>query len=156
MKEKRKGRNLSRKARVAMATAGAKNLAAFREIQAAAEGRPNIGAEMDRWRAEMLAELGANVNARRRVLVDAAGATYGCILLVINKLRGARVSDSGHLLERTSFLVGNVTRLLKMLELPARPKPRTLAEALATKPAPPGEIERAKSSIPSGSGGKPA
>jgi len=125
--------SISRQGRARMAAAGAQNLAAFLEKQSA--GRPDIGAAMDRWREEMLAELGTSVNAKRRAQVDAAGAIYGCILLVLNKLRGARVSDSGHLLERTSFLVGNLDRLLKRLELPSKPRPRCLADLVDSKPS---------------------
>jgi hypothetical protein len=136
-------RKISKIGREAMAAAGVKNLAAFRQMQ-----RPNIGAEMDRWRAEMLAELGTSVNARRRALVDGATATYGCIILVINKLRSARIADSGRLLERTSFLVGNLDRLLKRLELPPKPRPRSLSDLLPSKVALTSAIQTEKAAIP--------
>lgn len=116
-------RKMTKAGRAACGNAGAANLKKWRAAE-----RLDVGVEMDKWRAEMLAELGTSVNAKRRALLDAACATYGCILLVMNKLRRARVSDSGHLLERTSFLSGNLDRLLKRLDLPPKPRPRTILD----------------------------
>lgn len=138
-------RKISKAGRAAMGEAGRQNLATAREKRASE--RLDVGAEAQVWANDLLAELGPNPSAKQRALVKAAQATYGCILLVINKLQKARVTDSGHLLERTSFLSGNLDRLLKRLELPPKPRPRTILDLNVRQPAPNGQISTPKPTI---------
>lgn len=127
-------RKISRAARKRMATAGALNLAAYRAKQAAE--RQDVAGEAELWARDLTTELGGNPSAKQRALIHAATVTYGCVSLVLAKLRKTRVKDSDRLLERCSFLVGNLDRLLRRLELPAKPRPRTLADLDFAKVAP--------------------
>lgn len=133
-----KRRRISREARERMASAGMKNLAAYRERQTAA--KQDVAGEAELWANDLTTELGPNVSAKQRALVHGAQATYGCILLVIKKLHKRRVHDSDRLLERCSFLVGNLDRLLRRLELPAKQRPRTLSDVDFPKVTPNSQI----------------
>jgi len=151
-------RGLSRKARAAMATSGreigSSNLAGWREkhdVRARA-----LEQEVAAFRAQILAECGSNRSATRMALVEATVLTYASIQRLLHSVVNGPKKKLLDVTERVSWLTSNQSRLLKQLDLGAKPRPQTLAEALAQKPAPTGEIERAKPSIPAQSGGKPA
>jgi hypothetical protein len=89
-------------------------------------------------------------------LIEGAVTTYADLLKVRYQVIHSRKSDVLALTERVSWLTSNLARLLKQLDLDRKARPRSLAEVFARKDAATVEIERAKSSIPAESGGKPA
>ena len=119
-------RKLSRAARRAMGAAGKANLEAWHARQAKLLNERSE--KVDAYRAELFAELGERPTATKRALAETAVLTYGCILLVREELAIRSKKEALALTERASWLTGNLIRLLKMLNLDARPRPRTLAD----------------------------
>jgi hypothetical protein len=124
---------ISRAGRKAMAESGRRNLTAFLDAQAKAEGLPSDAA--DSYRSDLLAALGPNPSPTRLGLAEAAAANYLGILVVSKQLRKRRVPQVGTLTERISWLTSNLARLLKQLNIDAKPRPRSLADIVAPKPA---------------------
>lgn len=124
-------RKISKRGRQAMAAAGRENLTAFLDAQAKAEGLPSDAA--DTYRRDLLAALGPNPSPTRLGLVEAAVANYLGILVVSKQLRKRRVPQVGTLTERLSWLTGTLLRILKTLNLDARPLPRCLADIVPQK-----------------------
>jgi hypothetical protein len=132
--KKRAGKhNISRLGRKAMAESGRRNLTAFLDAQAKAEGLPSDAA--DSYRRDLLAALGPNPSPTRLGLVEAAVANYLGILVVSKQLRKRRVPQAGTLTERISWLTSNLSRLLKQLNIDAKPRPRCLADLVEPKPS---------------------
>ena len=123
-----KRRKLSREARARMAEAGKRNLLSWHER--AQQASETAVAEVDSFRRDLFAELGPNATITRRALAENAVMTYASIVFVNKELRRPRNPERMKLVEKASWLSGNLTRLLKALALDARPKPRTLADVL--------------------------
>ena len=107
------------------------------------------------FRVALLRDVGPNPTASKVALVEAVATTYAAILVVRRKLIHGHKSDVATMTERVSRLTSNMARLLKALNLDTRPKPRTLAEVFARKPAPTAAVETAKAAIPVENEGKP-
>jgi len=124
-REQRK-RKLSRSARRAMAESGRKNIIAWLEKRTAEADaiRSDVGA----FREQVFAELGQHLTATRKALAQTAIATYESILRVNYQLSRKRPKNVALLAERVSWLSGTMLRTLKLLNLDARPRPRTLAD----------------------------
>jgi hypothetical protein len=117
---------ISRAGRKAMAESGRRNLTAFLDAQAKAEGLPSDAA--DSYRRDLLAALGPNPSPARLGLAEAAVANYLGILVVTKQLRKRRVPQVATLTERLSWLTSSLSRCLKQLDLGAKPRPRCLAD----------------------------
>jgi hypothetical protein len=126
-------RRLSPRGRRACGESGAANLRAWRERQ-----RAGITAEVEQFRAALLAELGTRCGARERAMVEAAAITYAALCRARVKLYKARESALPALLDRIPRLSGNLLRLLKSLGLRDTRRPRTLADAFDGKVGPNG------------------
>jgi len=96
------------------ADAGARNLAAFLATE---ETLPDFTAAVARFESELIADLGAKVNAARRSLVESAGASYLVVLLAKQKLlrlrRWRRVTND--IVDLLSREQGNLARALRDL-----------------------------------------
>jgi hypothetical protein len=120
------GRHLSREARVAMGRAGKENLRAWRERSD--QRAKEVDAATDAFRKGLLRDAGANLTATRSGLIEAAVTTFAATLKVRHAVVHSRKADLATLTERVSWLGSNLARLLKILNLDAKPRPRTLAD----------------------------
>ncbi len=134
MKAKRK-RVLSGKAREAMRESGREigtsNLLGWREKH---DTRARaLEQEIADFRAQLLAELGANRTATRLALVEACVVTFASIkrleYSVVNGPKGKLMDVT----ERVSWMSSNLSRLLKALNLQAKPKPKLFHELFPSK-----------------------
>lgn len=121
--------------------AGRKNLAGWRSR--ARQRASELDAEVSAFRSGLLRDAGANPSASRIGLIEAAAATFAGILRARHAVVNCARSDVETLTERVSWLTGNLSRLLKQLNLDARPRPRCLADLSPTKVAPNAPIETA-------------
>jgi hypothetical protein len=119
-------RVLSREARQRMGIAGLKNLSSWRARSATRER--DLAAEVSAYRATLLRDAGVNPSASRLGLVEACVTTYAGLLEVRYQVIHARKSDVLALTERVSWLGSNLARLLKQLNIDAKPRPRCLAD----------------------------
>lgn len=119
-------RRLSKRVREAMAESGRRNIEAYLDKQdlRGEELLKDVAA----FREQVLSELGAHPSATRRALAETAIATYRSISLVSNQLAKKRPKDVLDLTERVSWLSNTLLRCLKMLNLDAKPRPRSLAD----------------------------
>jgi hypothetical protein len=124
-------RNLSPEARARMGEAGSKNLVGWRSR--ARTRAQELEAEVNAYRDSLLRDVGANPTATRIGLVEAAVLTFAGILKLRHSVINSSKSDVVPLTERASWLGSNLCRLLKSLNLDARPRPRTLAEVFQRK-----------------------
>ena len=158
MKEKAGKRAISREGRVRMGAAGFKNLAKYK---ASINTRVlELEAEVAAYRDGLLRDAGANLTTTKRGLIEAATSTYAAVLKVRYALIHSRKRDVEALTAVLSAATGNIARLLRLLDLDRKARPRSLADVFTRKDTPKDtptvEIERAKSSIPTESEGKPA
>jgi hypothetical protein len=143
-------RRLSRTGRKRQVEAGTANLLAHH-----AKADADTLERVEKFRGDLYAELGASPSCTRRALAEAVLANYACILQLQKELRKTRHKNRLRVAEHVSWATGQVSRLLKQLNLDARPRPRTLADLFPSKvPANP-EIETANPAIPAESHGKP-
>lgn len=119
-------KRLTKQARAKMAEAGRKNLQEWHER--AQEADSNAVGEIDAFRADLFRELGPNAPTTRRALAENAVMAYASIIWVNKELRKTRNPERMAVVEKASWISGNLTRLLKALALGARPRPRTLAD----------------------------
>jgi hypothetical protein len=126
-------RKLSRQARKRMGIAGAQNLVQWRSR--AREQANELREEVNAYRDSLLRDVGPNPTATKAGLIEAAVSTYAGIVKVRSAVVNSRRSDVSTLTERVSWLGSNLARLLKQLNLDARPRPRTLAD-LASRSTP--------------------
>jgi hypothetical protein len=96
-----------------------------------------LEAEVNAFRAGLLRDVGLNPTATKVGLIEAAVTTFTSIRVVRTKLLHSRKSDVATMTERVSWLGSNLARLLRLLNLDAKPLPRSLNDVLpAPKPAP--------------------
>jgi hypothetical protein len=120
-----------------MAASGRKNLEQWK-AEAPVRAR-ELEANVAAFRAALLRDIGPNPSATKLALVEAVITTYSAILVVRTKLLHSRKSNAADMLERVSWLGSNQARLLKLLNLDAKTRPRTLSEVFERKgvaPAP--------------------
>jgi hypothetical protein len=105
---------------------GAENLARWRER---ADTRANaLELEVKTFRENLLRDCGPNPLATRVAIVETVVSIYAATLrLRYAVIRGPK-TEVQDVTERVSWLAGNMDRLLKRLELPPKPRPRTLAD----------------------------
>lgn len=144
---------MSKSAREAMAEAGRQNLAQWRSRARTREHE--LEREVGTFRDGLLKDAGPNPTTTRIGLIEAAVSTYAAILRTRYAVIKSRRSDVATLTERVSWLTGNLCRLLKSLNLDAKPRPRCLADLIAPKVAANAEIERSKAPLSNESQGKP-
>jgi len=114
-----------------MATAGAQNLAQWRSR---ARTRANeIQAQVDTFRAGLLRDVGVNPSASKVGLIEAAVLTYGCILKLRHGVINSSKAGVVDLAEKSSWSCANLARLLRLLNLDAKPRPRCLADLVEPK-----------------------
>lgn len=119
-------RKLSRLARKAMAESGRKNLQTWHARATQASQRAL--AEIDAFRADIFRELGPNASTTRRALAENAVMAYACTVWLNKELSKTRDAQRMTVVEKASWTSGNLTRLLKQLNLDSRPRPRCLAD----------------------------
>jgi hypothetical protein len=133
VKEQKGKRSLSRDARRRMGEAGFKNLASWR-AQASTRTQ-ELGQEVDAFRAGLLRDVGANPTATKLGLIEATTTTYAAILKVRHAVIHSRKRDVESLTAVLSAATGNIARLLRLLDLDRKSRPRSLAEVFARKGA---------------------
>jgi hypothetical protein len=121
-------RKISTVARKAMAQSGLANLKSWRDRTDARANK--LESDVEAFRANLLVECGADPSTSRLGLVEAATTTYAAIVRVRRAVIRAPKAELAPLVERVSWLTGNLTRLLKSLSLDARPRPQTLSDLL--------------------------
>lgn len=132
-------RRLSKQARAKMAAGG---LASWR---ARADARAkSLENDVATFRTNLLAECGPNPSTSRLGLVEAATTTFAAIVRIRHVVIRSPKAEVAQLVERVSWLTGNLTRLLKQLNLDARPRPRTFADLFASKVEQTGQMDPAK------------
>lgn len=125
-------RVLSEDGRRRLAEAGSRNLAQYNSrthtrVQ-------ELETEVNTYRAALLRDAGANPSASKLGLIEACVTTYASLLKVRYVLvHGRAKSDVTVLTERVSWLGSNLARLLKLLNLDAKSRPRSLSEVFARK-----------------------
>lgn len=84
--------------------------------------------EVSAYRDALLASAGPDPSPTKVGYITAAVATYASLRqLTYDTLRSSK-SERVDLTERISWLTGNLYRLLKALNLDAKPRPKTLAD----------------------------
>ena len=149
MKEKGK-RVLSRKARAAMAASGreigSSNLRGWRQKH---DTRARaLEQEVAAFRAQMLAECGSDRSATRLALLEAAVVTYASIKRLEYSVVNGPKNKLLDVTERVSWMSSNLSRLLKALNLGAKPRPRSLADLVARQQAENRQVPTQNASIP--------
>lgn len=110
------------------AESGAPNLALWHELN---DARANqLEADAEAFRKSLLAECGPNPSQSRVALIEACTTSYASIIRLRRVIIRARKGDVVTLSERASWLASGLVRLLKQLNLDARPRPRTLADLM--------------------------
>lgn len=127
-------RKISLAARRRMGEAGRKNLQGWRAR--ARERASELSAEVSSYKAALLHDLGPNPSASKLGLIEAAVTTFAGIVKVRSVVINSPKADVPQLTERASWLGSNLLRILKALNLDARPRPRILADVLPSKVAP--------------------
>jgi hypothetical protein len=108
---------------------------------------------VEKFRGDLYAELGESPSCTRRALAEAVLANYACILQLQKELRKTRHRNRLRVAEHVSWATGQVARLLKQLNLDAKPRPRCLADLIPSKVAPTVEIAASNPPIPAESKG---
>ncbi len=125
-------RVLSQGARRKMGIAGSKNLAQYKaNINTRVR---ELEAEVSAYRDGLFKDAGVNLTTTKRGYVEAASSAYAAILKVRYALVRSGKRDVEALTAVLSAATGNLARLLRLLDLDAKPRPRTLADIVAPKP----------------------
>ncbi len=133
MKEQAGKRRISPKARERMISVGTSNLLGWREktnTRAIA-----LEAEVNAFREKLLTECGSNRSATRLALVEACAVTYASIKRLEHSIVYGPKKKLMDVTERVSWLTSNLARLLKQLNIDAKPRPRCLADLVEQKPS---------------------
>lgn len=88
-KRPRKARRLTPEGRGRMAAAGAENLRRYRErlAEVKAQADRDLDAKLERFEAELVADLGGSPSAAERALIESAKASYAVVSLALVQLR---------------------------------------------------------------------
>lgn len=108
---------------------------------------PEQAQVIDKFRVDLLNQLGPSPSANRIALAESVVATYGAIVLLNKelrtKVRNSKRGDTLDLAERASWLSGTMCRLLTRLGLdkePAKKRPVTLADIVTRSETGNGQI----------------
>jgi hypothetical protein len=125
-------RRISPAGRRRMAEAGRVNLERWKaQVPSRAS---ELQRDVDAFRAGLLRDAGPNLTTTRIGLIEAATTTYASIIVVRTKLVHSRRADVTVLTERVAWLTGSLARSLRSLNLDARPRPRSFADLVESKP----------------------
>jgi len=130
-------KKLSPEARAHRAEAGRRNLEGY--LQRLAEndaGMQTLSRDIEGFAAQIRAEIGPNASATTKALAEEAILLYQSVLLVAAQLAKRRQRHILDIVERVSRLTGRLTKVLSLLKLDVKVKPRTLADVLPPRPAP--------------------
>jgi hypothetical protein len=137
VKGSRGKRVLSRDARHRMSRSGreigASNLANWREKHD--ERARALELEVNAFREKLLDECCSNRSATRMALVEATVVTYASIQRLLHSVVNGPKKKLMDVTERVSWLTSNQSRLLKQLNLGAKPVPRCLADLVEPAPS---------------------
>lgn len=141
-------RKLSKDARRRMGEAGARNLSQWRSR--ARTRTQALEAEVGTFRDGLLRDAGLNPTTTRIGLIEASVTTFAAILKARHAVINSARSDVPTLTERVSWLTGNLSRLLKSLDLDRKPKPRWIGDPSVPKSEQTGEIAASNPPVSAG------